>query len=146
MDGLAHQRVDVEGLAAACRSILERWRDRGIIAGFLYGSILGSRHRSDSDVDIALLDRADRRLGWADQSRLMDELERAIGMTVDLRMLRDTPLSHQVHVLRKGRPVWIADNGGTTAYVRSIESQYDAQHGSALQASPPTSSDGGETG
>ncbi|MEZ5365058.1 MAG: nucleotidyltransferase domain-containing protein [Bryobacterales bacterium] len=81
---------------------LRRFDPAGLLAVFLYGSVQSDRQREDSDVDIAVLDLPMRRLSWADQAVIAGELERSIGRPVDLRMLRDCPLSLQAHVLREG--------------------------------------------
>ena len=95
-------------------------------AVYLYGSILGKRWRSDSDVDIAVLDRLYGRLSWSEQSRLMDELERAVGQPVDLRMLRDCTLSHQIHVFDEGLPMWAEGGDELADYVRATKLRFEA--------------------
>ena len=117
----------VEGLVSACRQVFECWHDRGIVAAYLYGSALGPRHRSDSDVDVAVLDVPHDRLSWADQSKLMDELERATGQPVDLRMLRGCLLPHQVHILKHGQPIWIASSSEADKYARLIQVTYEGE-------------------
>jgi predicted nucleotidyltransferase len=117
-------RSEAERVIAACRLVLERWGGKGIVAVYVYGSILGPRHRSDSDVDLAVLDRPKQPLGWPDQSVLMDEIERAIQMPVDLRMLRECTLSHQAHILQRGEIVWIADKAVLDEYTRDILTRY----------------------
>ena len=111
----------------ACRRVLESWRGEGIMALYVYGSILGPRHRSDSDVDLAVLDRPKQPLGWAGQSVLMDEIERAIQMPVDLRMLRDCTLSHQAHIVQHGAIVWIADQAAVDEYTHDVLTRYENQ-------------------
>ena len=96
----------IERLSTACRAALSRLDRLPIAAVFLYGSALGSGFRADSDVDVAVLDDAEGRLSWADQARLMDALERATKQGVDLRMLRDSSIAHQAHVLEEGLLVW----------------------------------------
>ncbi|HKI04333.1 MAG TPA: nucleotidyltransferase domain-containing protein [Thermoanaerobaculia bacterium] len=90
----------------------------GVEAVFLYGSALGPLFRSDSDIDIALLDRESSPLSWRDQARLMDTLERATGHGVDLRMLRESSPSHQAHVLEHGRLVWSRDPAEIERFTR----------------------------
>jgi predicted nucleotidyltransferase len=58
-DGL---QTRIAKLVAACQEILDREAPEGIEAVFLYGSALGPLFRSDSDIDIALLDREDNSL------------------------------------------------------------------------------------
>jgi len=96
----------IEALAASLRPVLSQLSGLPVRAVFLYGSILGTGFRPDSDVDLAVLDDADDRLSWEDQARLMDALERAIGYGLDLRMLRESSLSHQAHVLEQGLLLW----------------------------------------
>ena len=97
------------------------------MAAYLYGSILGPRHRSDSDVDLAILDQLKEPLLWAEQGMLMDELERAIQKPVDLRMLRDCTLSHQAHILERGELIWIADKVVVDEYARDVLTRYEGQ-------------------
>lgn len=93
-------------LVTVCREVLGSALPEGVEAVFLYGSALGPMFRSDSDIDIALLDRESNPLSWRDQARLMDSLERATG---HVRMLRESSPSHQAHVLEHGRLVWSRD-------------------------------------
>ncbi len=92
----------IRELTLACQEALLHGTPSNVQAVFLYGSALGPGFRPDSDVDIAVLDRTGDRLIWNEQARLMDLLERATGHGIDLRMLRDSPLSHQVNVLESG--------------------------------------------
>jgi predicted nucleotidyltransferase len=96
----------VRELTIACQDVLREGTPANVQAVFLYGSALGVGFRPDSDIDIAVLDQPDDRLTWAHQARLMDLLERATGYGIDLRMLRDSPLSHQVDVLKNGLRIW----------------------------------------
>jgi predicted nucleotidyltransferase len=121
------KRESPTDLAATVRQLLEHWHGSGVLAAYLYGSILTERSRDDSDIDVAVLDVSDRRLGWAEQSRLMDEMERALGEPVDLRMLRDCSASHQAHVLERGLLVWTDDPARVEAYTRRIQTRYAAR-------------------
>lgn len=109
----------VETLVRLCREVLEQEDLAQIKALFLYGSSLTPLFRSDSDIDIALLDSEDSPLTWSEQARLMDSLERATGHVIDLRMLRDSSLSHQAHVLEHGRLIWARDEGEVDRYART---------------------------
>ncbi|HEX9945403.1 MAG TPA: nucleotidyltransferase domain-containing protein [Thermoanaerobaculia bacterium] len=108
----------IERLVSLCREVLDREDLAGVRAVFLYGSALGRLFRSDSDVDIALLDCEDNPLTWSQQARLTDALERATGHGVDLRMLRESSPSHQAHVLEHGRLVWARDPDVVERYTR----------------------------
>ena len=114
-DGLQER---IAKLVAACQEILRSAAPDGLEAVFLYGSALGPLFRSDSDIDIAVLDRESSPLPWRDQSRLMDALERATGHGVDLRMLRESSPSHQAHVLEHGRRLWSRDPAEVERYTR----------------------------
>ncbi len=116
-----------ESIVEACRKVLDQWRGAGLSAVYLYGSILGKRRRSDSDVDIAVLEGTGNRLSWSEQSRLMDELERAVGQPVDLRMLRDCTLSHQIHVFDEGLPMWAEGGDELAGYVRATKLRFEAE-------------------
>lgn len=106
----------IEEIAAAVQHTVESCGPKGILAVFLYGSALDRLFRPDSDLDVAVLDNPQHPLGWADQARLMDALERATGRGVDLRMLRGSSLSHQAHVIERGRLVWMSDPSTVEQY------------------------------
>jgi len=117
-----------------CEGVLERWRGRGIAAVYLYGSTLGAWQRPDSDVDIAVLDLEERPLNWTDQSKLMDELERALGRAVDLRMVRDCVLSLQAHIFDRGELVFVELPTVTETYVQALRRKYESQEGNRRAA------------
>ena len=111
----------IEDLAANLRRVLSQLSALPFRAVFLYGSVLGTSFRADSDVDLAVLDDAEERLSWEDQARLMDTLERATGRALDLRMLRETSLAHQAHVLEQGRLLWWREpKGELERYAREV--------------------------
>jgi predicted nucleotidyltransferase len=98
-----------------------------VLAVFLYGSALGPAFRADSDLDVAVLDRADSRLDWKGQARLMDLLERATGRNVDLRMLRESALPLQVEVLKQGVVLQQADPTEVASYRREALAAWERQ-------------------
>lgn len=106
---------ETETIIEACRKVLEQWSGAGLSAVYLYGSSLGNRRRSD------------RHLNWSEQSRLMDELERALGQPVDLRMLRDCPLSHQVHVFDEGRLLWTESGDESAGYEHATKLKFGVE-------------------
>ena len=108
----------IRELTLSCQEALLHGTPANVQAVFLYGSALGSGFRPDSDIDIAVLDRSDDRLTWTEQARLMDLLEKATGRGIDLRMLRDSPLSHQVNVLENGIRLWAGDPTEADRYRR----------------------------
>jgi predicted nucleotidyltransferase len=111
----------VETLLEASRTIFrENFRESSyaLRAAILYGSALDPGFRSDSDIDIAVLDDAEHRLSWRDQALLMDLLERALKRGVDLRVLRDGGPSYQMHVLQHGRLIWERQRGELAGYAR----------------------------
>lgn len=114
----------VRRLIAVCQDSLRGGMPGNIQALFLYGSVLEPAFRPDSDIDIAVLDPPDNRLSWKEQARLMDLFERATGHGVDLRMLRDNPLSYQVNVLERGRRFWVADSAEAERYERDVRSSW----------------------
>jgi predicted nucleotidyltransferase len=118
----------IEGLAAACANTLQAESPASARAVFLYGSSLDRLFRSDSDIDIAVLDRPEDPLTWRDQARLMDGLERATGRAVDLRMLRESSLAHQAHVVEHGRILWMRDPGEVERYARTVLSAARESH------------------
>jgi predicted nucleotidyltransferase len=90
------------------------------LAVFLYGSALDRLFRPDSDLDVAVLDSPERPLDGSGQAKLMDLLERATGRGVDLRLLRESSLSHQAHVIDHGRMVWTRDQSAVERYSREV--------------------------
>jgi predicted nucleotidyltransferase len=127
MDTVIARRIDE--IAAIVRRISEIESAGKILAVFLYGSALSRLFRSDSDLDIAVLDSPENPLDWSAQAKLMDRLERATGHGVDLRMLRESSLSHQAHVIDEGRLVWTRDPDEVEQYVR--EARTAARQGRA---------------
>jgi len=121
-------RQRIQGLIALFGEVLADQDLPGLEAVFLYGSSLGPFFRSDSDIDVALLDCQERPLTWSEQARLMDRFERASGHGVDLRILRECTLPHQVHVLQQGILVWAKDPAQVERYAHE-----------ALAASRPSS-------
>jgi predicted nucleotidyltransferase len=119
----------IDEISAIIRRISEIESAGKILAVFLYGSALSRLFRSDSDLDIAVLDSLERPLDWSAQAKLMDSLERATGHGVDLRMLRESSLSHQAHVIDEGRMVWTRDPAEVERYVR--ETRAAARQGRA---------------
>ena len=124
----------MDALVSTCRSVLRSWGDRGVLAGYLYGSVLGSRFREDSNIDIAVLDSESRRLDWAEQSLLMVELERAVGRPVDLRMLRDCSTSHQAHVFENGIELWLRDKVLVGRYRITTLARYADEHAASEES------------
>ncbi len=120
----SHSQLRISRLSDACRQVLVEWDDDRILAAFIYGSVLGERWRSDSDVDIAILDRAEDRLTWEDEAKLMDAFERTTEWAVDIRLLRDSSLSHQVHVLTEGRPIWTREAESVEKYSESVLQEF----------------------
>ncbi|MCB1020359.1 MAG: hypothetical protein KDC27_10545 [Acidobacteria bacterium] len=106
-------------------NVFERFDPAGLLAVFLYGSVQADRQREDSDVDIAVLDLPDAEISWADQAMIAGELERSIGRPVDLRMLRDCPLSLQAHVLREGLLFWERDGRAVEEYRAAVLDQHE---------------------
>lgn len=129
-------RERIEALVAACRSVLQKEGLQGMQAVFLYGSSLDRDFRSDSDVDVAVLDDDRHPLSWSEQARLMDILERALGKGVDLRMLRETSPSHQAHVLEQGKLVWSRAPGLVEHYSQEIRSAIQSEREHTAQEWP----------
>jgi predicted nucleotidyltransferase len=107
-------------VAAVIRRISASGAPNEALAVFLYGSALDRLFRLDSDLDVAVLDSSERPLDWAGQAKLMDSLERATGRGIDLRLLRESSLSHQAHVIEHGRLVWTRDQDAVERYSRAV--------------------------
>lgn len=105
-------------ISAIVRRVSEIESAGKILAVFLYGSALSRLFRPDSDLDIAVLDSPESPLDWSAQAKLMDALERATGHGVDLRLLRESSLSHQAHVIDEGRMIWTRDPAEVERYVQ----------------------------
>jgi predicted nucleotidyltransferase len=123
-----------EEIAAIVQHAAQSWSQEGVVAMFLYGSALDRLFRPDSDLDIAVLDSLEHPMSWSDQARFMDTLERATGRGVDLRLLRESSLSHQAHVIEQGRIVWTRDPGAVERYTRDFRTAaHQAREGSELR-------------
>ncbi|MFL6231925.1 MAG: nucleotidyltransferase domain-containing protein [Thermoanaerobaculia bacterium] len=119
----------IDEIAAIVRRVSEIESAGKILAVFLYGSALSRLFRPDSDLDVAVLDSPESPLDWSAQAKLMDSLERATGHGVDLRLLRESSLSHQAHVIDQGRMVWTRDPAEVERYIR--ETRTAARQGRA---------------
>jgi predicted nucleotidyltransferase len=117
MDTLSRR---IEEITAALQRVVAGGSPQGVLAVFLYGSALGRLFRPDSDLDVAVLDDPEHPLDWRDQAKLMDDLERATGHGVDLRLLREISPSHQSHVIEQGRRVWTKDPGEVERHAREM--------------------------
>ena len=124
-DQLDQIAMRTEQLIDICRKVLRRQGGDRLVAAYLYGSVLGARHRPDSDLDIAILDREDDRVSWEAQAELMDQLERATGQGVDMRMLREGTLAYQVHVVEQGRLIWSRDDEAVQAFAHAINEEHE---------------------
>jgi predicted nucleotidyltransferase len=124
----------IEELSAALRRVAEQGTPCGVLAIFLYGSALSRLFRPDSDLDVAILGSREHPLDRRGQAKLMDDLERATGRGVDLRLLRASSPSHQAHVLEQGLMVWTQDPGEVEGYSREIlDTAHRAHERSELQ-------------
>lgn len=117
---VSHPDDRVRAITEKCRRFFASRRDRRIVASFLYGSVLTEAWRSDSDVDVAVLDQAQDRLPWSEQAVLMDELERVTGFPIDLRMVRDCLISHQALILTQGSSLWVSEPLILEAFRKSV--------------------------
>ncbi len=125
-----HSEPSPTDIVKTCAYFFRDHEDLRILSAYVYGSVLGKRHRPDSDVDIAILDRDDAPLDRSEQAEIMDALERAIRWPVDLRMLREGSPSYQAHVLKTGRQVLELDPQAAREFASRVfsASQAQAQH------------------
>lgn len=120
-----HQYVD--GLCRALAQTLEC--HPSVVAAYLFGSVAAGRHRSGSDIDVAILiDREQFVAESFDRKRLYDvllpELCRAVRGDVDLLILNDASLLVRAQVFEKGR-LFYEDDSQQMAEFRAISiSQY----------------------
>lgn len=85
---------------AALAQVLER--DARVAYGFLFGSVARGRARADSDVDVALGLVDGAQMDPLAIGRLVSDLERASGHTVDLVLLHEAPPALAYRVFRDG--------------------------------------------
>jgi len=127
----------VEALLEASRKVFLE-SPLALRAAILYGSSLGPGFRSDSDIDIAVLDDAQAPLGWREQAQLMDQLERSLKRGVDLRILRDGSPSHRLHALQQGLVIWERQPGDLDRYLSEVLPESQAAHERTTQEWPHT--------
>lgn len=81
-----------------------RAQPEGIAAAYLFGSVARGTARADSDVDVGILYCGDPPLSLDGLGLgLQDELERALGLPVQVVVLNRAPVDLVVRVLRDGK-------------------------------------------
>ena len=115
--------LDGKSLVEVCREVVRAWQDSRILAVYLYGSTVRGNTRPDSDLDVAILDSAER-ISRVDEARFMDSLERVVHRPVDLRMIRDCSLSHQAHVFQQGTLIWTVNEHAVKSYWDGLLAAY----------------------
>ena len=97
-----------------------------LLFGFLFGSAVAGRLRSDSDLDVAVYQASDGYLeieAARDLEREADiqvALERATGRNVDLLLLNRAPASVSAAALLSGRPVLMRDRAFHISYFLAV--------------------------
>lgn len=99
--------------------------DLGVASVYLFGShALGRPHR-ESDVDLGVLLRWDRRSScdrFEERVRLTSELGHVLGVNeVDLMILNDAPPLLARRIVTEGRRLFLADPATDHAFVRDIQ-------------------------
>lgn len=98
---------------AALADVLDR--DPRVAYALVFGSLArGKAHRA-SDIDVAIGLVADRTLPGLDAGRLVSDLERATGRTVDVVLLHEAPPALAYRVFRDGTVVSVRDRSALVA-------------------------------
>jgi len=110
--------------------IVEYFRSRTDVAAvYLFGSAARRTARVDSDVDVAVLFHAPpRRTLNGPRLNIEGELERTLGVPVDLVALNDAPVDLRIRVLRDGRLLIDGDPSARIAFeVRTRNEAFDLE-------------------
>ncbi len=116
--------VVTDQIVAATGLALDRFPH--LLFGFLFGSAVAGRLRSDSDLDVAVYQASGGYLeieAARDLDREADiqlALERATGRNVDLLLLNRAPASVCAAALLSGRPVLVRDRAFCTRYFLAV--------------------------
>lgn len=111
-------------IAAATGLALERFPH--LLFGFLFGSAVAGRLRSDSDLDLAVYQESGGYLEVETERDLDREadiqvaLERATGRDVDLVLLNRAPAAVCASALLSGRPILMRDRAFYTRYYLAV--------------------------
>ncbi len=106
--------MKTEELSKTLQQAAQRtFADYPVISAYLYGSQVGDRNLSTSDIDVAVyIDPEALPLSLNVELGLCVRLEEASGLSnIDLRILNEAPLSFQGEVLRQGIEIYSADEG-----------------------------------
>jgi predicted nucleotidyltransferase len=98
-----------------------------LVAAWLYGSVARGQHGPESDVDVALLYRADPlHLLDSPPRRLEEKIERALGIPVEVVVLNEAPPDLIHRVLRDGALLLDRDRSARIQFeVRSRNEYFD---------------------
>ena len=110
--------------------IVDQFRSRTEIAAvYLFGSTSRGTAQADSDVDVAVLfHHPPPRVLNGPRFAIEGELERALGMPVDLVVLNDAPVDLRIRVLRDGRLLVDSDSSARIAFeVRTRNEAFDLE-------------------
>jgi len=97
--------MDVGTIEKRLREILAEHADReGIAAAYLFGSVARGTARPDSDVDVGILYSEDPPRTLAGMGfRLEGEIEKILGLPVQVVVLNHAPVDLSIRVLRDGK-------------------------------------------
>jgi predicted nucleotidyltransferase len=100
-----------------------------VMAVYLFGSTARGTTRAGSDIDVAVLfDAPPPRTLSGPRLALEGDLERALGITVDLVVLNDAPVDLRTRVLRDGRLLVERNPSARIAFeVRTRNEAFDLQ-------------------
>jgi len=96
----------------------------GVIAVYLYGSIVTGRIHSESDIDVGILFYYDQTLPPLEMFELQTKLAELLDRDVDLVCLNDVSIILRKQVISKGKPILIKDQHQLNHFVIRSFSDY----------------------
>ena len=108
IDYRAGDQMTLNGIQFDDRALAALCRQHGIARMSLFGSVLGSAFRDDSDVDFLVEFEPGRRISLLGLGGIAIELRQLIGREVDLRTPQDLSQYFRDEVVRSARLVYAA--------------------------------------
>ena len=91
---------------------------------YLYGSVAEGRETEMSDLDIGIFIEEPGEFGLKELGRLKNELDRATGREVDLRVLNDSEIVFQHQVLSKGELIFSSNEEERVSFETDVYKKY----------------------